>query len=179
MKHALALTLFAMPAWADTCPANPDHTQVERNLLRTLATAPDPLLAQSLNAKLWEIWLEAPDDAAQAMLDDGMKRRAEFDLLGARDVLGRLIAYCPGYAEGYNQRAFASFLAEDYEAALADLDRSLQITPHHIGALSGKALTLIRMGRQYEAQAVLRAAVALNPWLSERALLVEPEGEDI
>lgn len=51
--------------------------------------------------------------------------------------------------------------------------------PTHVAALSGKALTLIGMGRDKEAQIVLRAAHALNPWLSERRLLVEPEGEEI
>ena len=85
----------------------------------------------------------------------------------------------PDFAEGWNQRAFAAFLAEDYAAALADLDVALGIMPDHVAALSGKALTLIGMGRNDEAQEVLRAAVKLNPWLGERALLVEPPGKDI
>jgi hypothetical protein len=49
----------------------------------------------------------------------------------------------------------------------------------HLGALTGKALTLIAMDRRDEAQDVLRAALAINPWLSERALLDEPDGTDI
>ena len=99
--------------------------------------------------------------------------------LEARDTFDALIAYCPDYAEGYNQRAYASFLRRDYPAALVDLEMALNIMPNHIAALSGKALTLIGMGRAAEGQEALRAALALNPWLSERALITEPAGTDI
>ena len=62
---------------------------------------------------------------------------------------------------------------------MTDLERALEINPTHVAALSGKALTLMGLGRDDEAQEVLRAALALNPWLSERSLLQEPPGEDI
>ncbi len=135
--------------------------------------------ARVLTQELWSLWTDAPDELAQAMLDEGMSRRSSFDFLGARDVLGRLIEYCPDYAEGYNQRAFASYLAQDFDAALTDLDRALEITPNHIAALSGKGLTLMGLGRNDEAQDVLRSAVEMNPWLQERVLLVEPIGRDL
>ena len=61
----------------------------------------------------------------------------------------------------------------DYARALDDLDRALERSPAHIGAMSGKALTLFGLQRDEEAKAVLRDALALNPWLSERRLLEE------
>jgi tetratricopeptide (TPR) repeat protein len=67
----------------------------------------------------------------------------------------------------------------DFEAALVDLDRALAILPTHIAALSGKGLTLIGLERYDEAQEVLRAAVAMNPWMQERELLVDPIPTDI
>jgi Flp pilus assembly protein TadD len=90
-----------------------------------------------------------------------------------------LVEYCPDYAEGYNQRAFASFLRRDYNAALVDLNKALEIMPNHIAALSGKGMTLMGMGRNEEGQEALRGALALNPWLAERALITEPAGTDI
>ena len=113
------------------------------------------------------------------MLDEGMAQRESFDFLGARTTLDGLVAYCPNYAEGYNQRAFASFLQRDYDAALLDLNKALEIMPNHIAALSGKGLTLMGMGRNDEGQEALRGALSLNPWLSERALIREPAGTDI
>ena len=106
------------------------------------------------------------DATAQALLDEGMRQRAGFDLLGARDTFDQLVDYCPDYAEGYNQRAFANFLDANYEGALFDLDIALGLNANHTGALTGKALSLLRLGRDAEAQVVLREAVAINPWLT-------------
>ena len=171
--------LMAPAAFADTCPPVPDRSDELTAIYTDLAASRGDAQAQVLNQQLWAIWTDAPDAKAQDLLDEGMRRRGVYDFLGARDVLDQLIEYCPDYAEGYNQRAFASYLRQDFDVALADLDRTLAINPRHIGALSGKALTLIGMGRTDEAQVVLRAALALNPWLGERALLTEPLGQDI
>lgn len=179
MKWIVPLCLLAAPAFAETCPPVTDHTDRLAEIVTQLQAAESQAEATPLNAALWELWLDAPDELAQEMLDEGMARRNNFDFLGARAAFDRLVDYCPDYAEGYNQRAFANFLARDLEAALVDLDKTLAILPTHTGALSGKALTLIGLGRNEEAQVVLRAALALNPWLQERTLLTEPAGTDL
>ena len=190
MKHALILCLLAAPALAQTdgegaatidatCPAAPDHAAEQAEIIALLQDAPNEAVARPLMDRLWRNWTDAPDAAAQKLLDDGMAKREGYDFLGARDTFDALVEYCPDYAEGYNQRAFASFLRQDYDAALFDLDRTLEITPDHIAALSGKALTLMGLGRRDEAQDILRAALALNPWLNERAMLVTPPGTDL
>ncbi len=180
MRFILALLLMTQTALAeDICPPVPDHTAERARIMVILAHARDVTEAQFMANQLWLIWTDAPDDRAQALLDEGMDRRIGYDYAGSRAVLDELVAYCPDFAEGWNQRAFAAFLAQDYAAALADLDVALGIMPDHVAALSGKALTLFGMGRDAEAQVVLRAAVKLNPWLGERALLVEPPGQDI
>lgn len=179
MRLIFALTLIAGPAVAQVCPAVTDHSAKQADILAQLQALPNPVGARELSDELWAIWTDAPDERAQALLDQGMRQREGFDLLGARDTLDQLVEYCPNYAEGYNQRAFASFLRQDFEAALYDLNAALEIMPTHVAALSGKALTLLGLGREDEAQEVLRKAVGLNPWLSERSLLVVPEGEEI
>lgn len=145
--------------------------------MEQVRTAETEAEAQELNNALWRIWTTAPDTIAQEMLDSGMSRRSSYDFLGALDDLGRLVDYCPDYAEGYNQRAFVHFLRQDFEAALTDLSRALEITPDHIGAASGLALTLLDIGREAEGQAALRYALSLNPWLPERFRLAPLETE--
>ena len=183
MKLMIALTLLATPALAQdadgVCPAAPDHATEEAEIIAQLQKAADDLQARPLADQLWRLWTDAPDAKAQALLDEGMAKREGYDFLGARDTFDTLVEYCPDYAEGYNQRAFASFLRQEYDAALYDLDKALEITPTHIAAMSGKALTLMGLGRTEEAQAVLREALALNPWLKERSLLQEPAGTDL
>lgn len=178
MRAMLGLLLAPTLAAAD-CPPGPDLGTETAALILELRSAPDPGAAAPIMAELWRVWTIAPDEVAQDLLDDGMDRRETYDLLGARAIFDRLVAYCPNYAEGWNQRAFASFLGRDYEAALADLDRALALNPTHVGALSGRALALMGLGRVDEGQAALRDALAVNPWLAERALLIEPPGEDI
>lgn len=183
MKHrpllAAIVALIPVSAAAQACPPNPDIAGDLDRLFSELQSAPSEMAASPINAQIWELWLIAPDAQAQGMLDQGIARLRVADHEGAEAAFGRLIDYCPDYAEGYNQRAFSKFLRGDYGAALEDLDRAVALSPRHVGALSGRALALMGLGRTKAGQAALREALALNPWLSERALLVEPDGEDI
>lgn len=171
MRYVLpALLMFAAPAFA-SCPEPPDHEVRLSELITSVQVAPDASAAQRIANDMWEIWADAPDDEAQRMLDDGLARRAGYDFDGAAKAFDLLIAYCPNYAEGYNQRAFVRFIRQDFEPALQDLNRAIELSPRHIAALAGKALTLIGLQRHDEAQVVLRQALALNPWLPERRFL--------
>ncbi len=174
------LILALWPFVAQACPPQPEYGAEYTTLLMEIRAAENEMEARELSARLWgEYWTRAPDEVAQQLLDSGMEALRYGDFLRANEQLDRLVGYCPDFAEGYNQRAFVAFLQDDFAAALADLDRTLEITPTHIGALSGRALSLIGMGRDAEGQAALREALELNPWLSERHLLTEPAGEDI
>jgi len=171
-NHAFSAILagFASFAAAD-CPAPTDHRASMKRLLDAVKIAPNETAVARISNDMWALWADAPDDRAQQMLDDGMARRSSFDFAGAIKAFEQLIAYCPDYAEGYNQRAFVLFLREDYEPALIDLDRAIDRSPTHIAAIAGKALTLIGMKRDADAQKVLRKALTLNPWLKERQFL--------
>jgi tetratricopeptide (TPR) repeat protein len=178
----LILLCLAGPAFAEgeaVCPAVADQSAEKNRLLQELRFTRDQANAAEISAALWRIWMQAPDSRAQDLLDRGIAQMRAFDYGGSIATLGNLIDYCPDFAEGWNQRAFAAFLSGDHESALVDLDRALSIDPRHVPALSGKALTLMHLGRNDEAQLVLRDAVTLNPWLGERALLTIPLGTDI
>ncbi len=176
MRILSVLLCLSSPAFGEDCPAAADHGAAQVAIYEGFLAATTEAEARALSSQLWLMWLEAPDARAQEMLDRGMQQREGFDFAGSRRTLDGLVDYCPDYAEGYNQRAFASFLSQDFQSALLDLDVTLSINPRHLGALSGKALTLMGLGREEEAQTVLREALKLNPWLSERSLL---SGTDI
>lgn len=178
MIFALPLVFSASLAAAE-CPPPPDIAEEQAALFAKLKEAKNEMGAQDSTRGLWELWTKAPDAAAQALLDQGMSARSSYDFLRAIERFDRLVEYCPDYAEGYNQRAFVNFLREDFAAALVDLDLALERSPSHVGALSGKALTLMGLGQMDEAQEVLRDALALNPWIPERGLLQPEPGEDI
>ena len=179
----LSLLIMAGTANAD-CPPPPDIGAEEAQILLQMRDAKTERDARLLSNELWGLWATAPDEASQALLDRGMTARAAYDFLSALEAFDRLVDYCPDYAEGYNQRAFVNYLQQDYGAALIDLDRAIALSPNHVAALSGRALSLLGLKRLDEARAALNHALELNPWLSERALLapgglLDPPGEDI
>lgn len=174
LRVAVFAIAFAGPSLALACPPVPDSAERRAELHDQLRQSRSEGEAREISAKLWEIWTTAPDAKAQALLDQGMARRASYDFAGAVAQLDALIDYCPNYAEGWNQRAFANFLRQDYGAALDDLEKTLELLPNHTGALSGMGLTLFGMGRVKAGEAAILRALELNPWLSERALLSSP-----
>ena len=187
MKHFLLPPVFValstVVALAE-CPAPPNHSGALANLINDANSAETEAQGKAISSQMWELWADAPDAAAQAILDRGMGRRSAFDLLGAIADFDTLVAYCPDYAEGYNQRAFANFLQGNFARAEVDLRKAIELSPNHVAARAGLALTYMQMDRVDEARAALEAALKLNPWLSERHLIgkggpLAPKGQDI
>lgn len=171
MRPVISLLCLLAPAGAFACPAPPDHGAALDALFAQVQGAETERDARIVANEMWALWADAPDAHAQELLDEGMTRRAAHDLKGAVAAFDALTEYCPDYAEGYNQRAFANFIRQDYAAALPDLERALALSPRHLGALTGQAMTLMALERRGEAALVLRRALGLNPWLAERHLL--------
>lgn len=185
MRHLLIPLLFLpAAALAEGCPVAPDHRAEVDALIAEAQAAPTEMAGREVGNRMWLLWTDAPDEPAQSLLDEGMQKLRGADYLGALDDLNRLIEYCPDYAEGYNQRAFAYYLMQRFAPALEDLDRAIDLSPNHVAALSGRALTLMGLGRTDEAARALARALELNPWLSERSLAapggpLAPKGKDI
>lgn len=174
---AVAFVLALAPANADT-----------EALFAALKTAQSERDARAIEAEIWESWIDAaPTQEINALTREAMRKRGEYDFEGARLILNEVVSQAPGYAEGWNQRAFVLFLQEKYDAALSDLDRALALEPRHFGAMSGKARILMGQGRMRLGQQVLREAVALHPFLQERSMLIplpddtpsEPAGQSL
>lgn len=183
MTHWIKTTAFvaalgvAAPIFAQDCPPVVDRTFEKDILHRELLAAPRELQARAVSDQIWLIWNTAPDVESQHLLDLGREQIRFADYDSAVESLTDLIEYCPHFAEGWNQRAFAHFLRQDYDASLEDIATVLEIEPRHFGALAGRASILISMGRVDIGFKSLRSALRINPWLSERHLL--PPGEDI
>ena len=179
MKQLAVLLCLAPTAGLAECPPVANRTADLASIIDAARAAPNELEGRTQGAAMWEIFLDAPDEPAQALLDKGLAAIRVADYVGALDALGRLIEYCPDYSEGWNQRAFAHYLSGNYEDAVPDLEKAIDLNPVHVGALSGLALTLIALGREDEAQGWLATAVDLNPWISERRLLKTPPGSEL
>lgn len=177
MRSLVLITaLFATPIYAQDCPPAQDFSAEQTRLHAELLAANNEMSARIIGGRLWAMWSTAPNEAAQTLLDRGLSRLRAYDFETAEGIFDELVTYCPNYAEGYNQRAYAKFLRQNYGASLDDLAETLMREPKHFGALAGRALVLMNMGRTKLGQKALKEALKVNPWLSERSLLV-PEQE--
>ncbi len=135
--------------------------------------------ARAMEDEIWHHWMLAPDAASADLMKQAMERRRDYDLAGAVGILDKLVALAPDWAEGWNQRATIRFMQDDFEGSLADIQETLAREPRHFGALAGMALILIEQGRAEQAQAVLKQAVGIDPFLRERVLIQPIPGKDI
>ena len=69
--------------------------------------------------------------------------------------------------------AMCFFSPATMTASLATLERTLELEPMHYAALAGKGIILIEQGKEELAQIPLKQALAINPWLKERNLIVK------
>jgi tetratricopeptide (TPR) repeat protein len=160
---ALAL-LLAVAVGAPASQAAQDDPRLD-GLFERLKVAPDLVVARGLEAEIWGIWGEGPDEAASGMLlagSEAMARRAWPTALRQFDAL---IERRPRFAEAWNKRATLYYLMGDYPRSVADIQRTLALEPRHFGALSGLGLIFVAVGKTEPALRSFEAALAIHPYL--------------
>lgn len=166
---ALFLAASAMPS------AEPDE---RGRLFEELLNAPTETAARTAEDAIWKMWMaQGPTAQVRRDVAEAMRARENYDFDKALGILDGVVAAAPDYAEGWNQRAFVHFLKENLDESLSDLQRALELEPKHFAALAGKALVLMRQGRMELGQQALREAIAIDPWLKERHMLIPVPGE--
>lgn len=126
----------------------------------------DPQLVALVEATLWRVWGRSGDPAVDALFADGLRALDAQDWLGATSAFSRVIERAPDFAEAWNKRATARYLAEHYASAIADCEEVVRLNPWHFGALSGQGLCHLAL-RQYRAAArCFRRALAIHPRLA-------------
>ncbi|MGH8724827.1 MAG: tetratricopeptide repeat protein [Burkholderiales bacterium] len=112
---------------------------------------------------LWLLWGRSGD----AGIDRLMARATEAMQAGqhAAAISGftEVIQKKPEFAEGWNKRATAYYLAGEYRKSIADCDEVLKRNPGHFGALSGLGQIHVQLGDDDKALEWYRRALEVNP----------------
>ena len=112
---------------------------------------------------LWEIWSHSGDDSVDAMLEDGKNLLKNEAYQEAVERFTTVIEAAPSFAEGYNQRAIAYFMLEEWSKAIRDCKQTLSLNPNHFGAFAGMGHVYIRLGEYEEAIEAYKQALVINP----------------
>jgi len=112
---------------------------------------------------LWRLWTRSGDTTIDGLMAAGAERMQAGQLDEAIALFSEVIRRKPGFAEGWNKRATARYLAGDYQRSLADCDEVMKRNPYHFGALSGYGQIYFLLEQYDKAIAYWRRALEVNP----------------
>lgn len=112
---------------------------------------------------LWSIWSRSGQTTVDRLLNIGKRSLKNEKFSEAVEFFSKVIEMDPSFAEGYNQRAIAYFMLEDWDNSLTDCIQTIAFNPHHFGAYSGMGHIYLRLGKIDEAVDAYRKALAINP----------------
>ncbi len=132
------------------------------NLYAELAN-PDNQEWRRTQADILREWSKSGSPSMDLLLQRGRAAMEAGDLVAAIEHFTALTDHAPDFAEGWNARATAYFLAGRFGPSIADIRRTLALNDHHFGALSGLGQILEELGEDERAKEVYRASLAIHP----------------
>jgi tetratricopeptide (TPR) repeat protein len=138
-------------------------TMADAELLHRRLRDESSLVRSYAEQGLWLLWSRSGDPK----IDDVMARGGDEMQAGrygeAIKIFTSVIKARPQFAEGWNKRATAYYLAGEYDRSIADCREVLKRNPRHFGALSGMGLIYTKLEQYDEALKWFRRALEVNP----------------
>ena len=134
-------------------------------LFEGLASARSSREAAPIERRIWQLWIEADDDALNRTMAAGMHAMDIGDGAAALEAFNAAVAAKPDFAEAWNKRATLYYLLRRHPESIADIERTLELEPRHFGALSGLALIREAQKEPFEALEALERASQIHPQL--------------
>ncbi len=129
--------------------------------------------AGRIETEIWIEWSKSGSPALDLLLQRGKDAMDLGDTAAAIEHFTAVIDQAPDFAEAWNARATAYYMAGEFGPAVADIGKVLTLNPRHFGALSGLALILEETGKPERALEVYKAALAIHPHLQGATEAVE------
>jgi len=184
MTAALVLSLAAGAALAQTAepqrpgavapsdkmenPSAPSGAQrgpaatLER-LFQRLHEAKTQEEAEGIARLIQRRWARSGSDTADLLMARAQQAMKDKQVELGIELLDRIISLQPDWAEAWNQRANALFLAGDSIRSMLDIGEALKREPRHYGAMMGLGVILRQQGDDKAAMVVFRKALEIYP----------------
>lgn len=116
-----------------------------------------------IEAEIVRLWSQSGSPAMDLLLRRAAEEIEAEDYPAAIEHLSALTDHAPEFAEGWNARATAFYMLDEYALSMADIERTLALNPRHFGALEGLASIFEQLGEPELALKALEAAHDINP----------------
>ena len=170
---ALGLVIFAAPGLAQDSADNDvptlkltaqDTREVALDrLFASLHKTSDEQAAKGVEEKIWELWSRFDSPTAEVLLGQAVVAMGASENAASLEILDRIVASYPTYAEAWNKRATLHFALGNYDASLKDIDKVLELEPRHFGALAGRGMIYQTQKNWTAALNAYREALSMNP----------------
>ena len=110
-----------------------------------------------------QLWFRIGNSGLETGLNRLVRQNRQHRFASAIDLADDLIDMSAGIAEVWNQRAIASYHLEDFQQAILDCRRTIQLNPYHFLAALGSANGNLERGEVVEALEDYRLALEINP----------------
>jgi tetratricopeptide (TPR) repeat protein len=134
---------------------------------------PDDTVRTIAEEALWTVWSRSGDARVDELFKRGMSEMNGEHLSDAIATFTKIIETKPDFAEGWNKRATAYYLAGEYRLSLADCDEVIKRNPQHFGALSGYGQIYLQLDQPDKALEYFRRALTVNPNLEGVQTMIE------
>jgi tetratricopeptide (TPR) repeat protein len=162
---------FGAPALAEDAPppAQPPATTAPSpgekldELFARLAATEDADETAGIVAAIDRLRLRSGSDTGDLLMACAMATMESGDYPVSLALLDAIVGLQPEWAEGWNKRATARYLAGDAKGAMADIAQTLARDPKHLGALAGMGMILEDAGRREDALRAYERALTIAP----------------
>jgi tetratricopeptide (TPR) repeat protein len=143
----------------------PPKTPAEEraDLYARLADSKDADETAGVITRLLHSYSESGSDTADLLLRRARQAIGIENYSDALKILDAEIAFLPDWAEGWNARATARYLDDDYNGSMADIAQTLKREPRHLGALMGMATILEARDKKEDALQVYNRILTIAP----------------
>jgi tetratricopeptide (TPR) repeat protein len=170
------------PNAAPAAPARTPAATLDK-LFERLAAAKTPEEAKGIANLIQRRWSRSNSPTADLLMTRAQTAMKAKQLDLAIELLDRVISLEPDWAEGWNQRANALFIAGDPIRSMLDIGEALKREPRHYGAMLGLGTILRQQGDDKRAMVAYRRALEVYPQLEAiksavESLKIEVDGRD-
>lgn len=143
------------------------------DLFERLSKAENEREAEGITGLIERRFARSGSDTADLLLSRATQAFGDKDYPLAIELLDRVLALQPNWAEAWYRRATVFYQIDDPVGAMADLHRALKIEPRHFNAWTGLGHILMASDDKAQALEAYRRVLRINPKESSVQTIVD------